>query len=673
MNEKIEYGKDMFKVTQDVPSVIKTIMNNSLKTRKKTEVSYRPYKKIDGIGFEKFLSWQNVDFNIIHPESKNGDSAFIEFDILCSQDEEIFLNVSFNTDVYYNGEKVYSKTADEDASKDMEHILITVKKNEANNVRIYCTKHNEKFSFRFLISVQRYPFMWANDYLFYARNILPGTQECYEEGVRLSALIRGNADDESYLSINEKAEIPCDGIYYIYTECMENDIIFTNTFDKLCINGKEITDESVLLHENDRIVAVSSNLAEDASRFKDTCYGLSFLSSNRKNQLNFMFAGPFGSELKDIQAENINQETVFTTDAGDKIFWTFPDGSDLRIYLDSVFYGQWFYALMVGFYGIRTVGELCGDKEAERYFCENMQAMAKYFDYVKYELEKYRMPTFMPRIGDMAVLDNIGTMGMNFVDAYIKEKDSAILTVIDSISDNMLNSVPRFPDGTFFRIDTMWADDLYMSCPFLVRMGKLTGDKVWFERAIEQVLGFKKRLYMEDKQLFSHIYFTDTQCANRVPWGRGNGWVMWTLSEILIHAGETVDTSEIKKLFSDMAHSLKKYQTECGLWRQVLDSDAEGSYIETSCTGMFMLALSRGMKHGWLDDSFMEVVDRAWLGLLENSIDADGHVYGVCMGSGCSMEKEYYYTIPTIINDDHGTGVILTAAAEYNSIKERGI
>ena len=40
------------------------------------------------------------------------------------------------------------------------------------------------------------------------------------------------------------------------------------------------------------------------------------------------------------------------------------------------------------------------------------------------------------------------------------------------------------------------------------------------------------------------------------------------------------------------------------------------------------------------------------------------------MGSGCAMAAEYYYTIPTIKNDDHGTGVILAAGAEYGALKK---
>ena len=39
---------------------------------------------------------------------------------------------------------------------------------------------------------------------------------------------------------------------------------------------------------------------------------------------------------------------------------------------------------------------------------------------------------------------------------------------------------------------TLWADDLYMSVPYLARMGKLTGDNKYFDFAIQQVEKFQQ-------------------------------------------------------------------------------------------------------------------------------------------------------------------------------------
>ena len=679
MNKKITHGNEMYGITNDPKTVAEMIFKNSVKIRKKEFVTYRPYKKVCGIEFDDVLSWQKVDFDKIHQSAREGDGAYIDFDIVCSADADIYLNVSFNTYVTYNGEQVYAPEALIDDCQDMKHIEISVKKNARNSVRIFCRKAKSRFDFRFLISVKRYPFMWANDYLFWARAVLPSETDIYEEGVMISELVTGDMpaiSEKRYITPKTTPIKYNNDVWYLYTEvAKDGKVEFSQYVKRIYINGKEHNALKPVLDvkKGDRILAcVKKKKDEGCCDILGENTELSWVLTARNPKVKQIILGPFKDEQKDAGEFGHDMSKVYKNEYGDEIYWKLTDGSELRIYLDSVFFGQWFYALMVGLYGIRQIGEEFDRQDAKLFFDENMQQMAKYFSYIRYEIKKYKMPTFMPRIAKDDVLDNLGTMGMNFVDAFFDTKDDEIIPIIKHIEDRMENAVPRFPDGTYYRIDTMWADDLYMSCPFLVRMGKLTGNREWFQKAINQVMGFKKRLFIEKEKLFSHIYFTDKQKANCVPWGRGNGWVMWTISEILLYADKKVDTSEIKTLFCDMAESLKKYQSQSGLWRQVIDSDDEKSYIETSCTGMFLLAFIRGVKNKWLDDSFIPYIERAWEGLLKNSIDSDGNIYGVCMGSGCAMEKEYYYTIPTALNDDHGTGVILTAAAEYYSLLELG-
>jgi rhamnogalacturonyl hydrolase YesR len=79
---------------------------------------------------------------------------------------------------------------------------------------------------------------------------------------------------------------------------------------------------------------------------------------------------------------------------------------------------------------------------------------------------------------------------------------------------------------------------------------------------------------------------------------------------------------------------------------------------------MLIVGLCRGIRNGWLDASFKENVKRAYNGLLRNKIKADGTVTDVCMGSGNSTDVNYYMQLGTVENDDHGTGVILTAISE---------
>lgn len=708
MNEKIFKGQEMLLTEKNMEDVISTIMDKALQTRPRKKVYYKPYDACQGVEYVKTLGSQRVDLEKMYPEAKVGDGVVTDFCIRCQQDEEIYLNVTKNVIVWYEKKCIYDGIGStvnsgellvNNEDDDNVHLPINVKANEQNGVRIFCMKQEgEKFTFEFLISVKRYPRMWANDYLFGARAVLPIAERRGEEGVAFSKLLL--KDEYNYINLGAAevsytwpAQLSTDetfdfvnlcqvgDICYVYTEVLKtHKLAYRGTVEHVWVNGILQSDKragceavEVVWHETyldvkagDKLLFRCCREGEKWELSMNTEYlRLSFLESERGVGDKAVFVGPFYGKQCHAPEYQWDFSKVFVNAKGEQLYWRFCDNSELRIYLDSVFFGQWFYALMVGFYGIRDAAIFLGDVKRQRLFCENMSMLATYFDYVEYDIKKHVMPAFMPRLYELNVLDNIGTMGMNLIDAYMDSNDRALLPLIDRIKYQASETIPRMEDGTYYRIDTMWADDLYMSCPFLVRMGRLTGDSSWYLKAAEQIRGFKKRLYMEEEHLFSHIYFPDEGCANHVPWGRGNGWVMWTLSELLMYGEGHIDLSEEKQLFYDMAHGIRDLQDESGLWHQVLNRTDEGSYLETSCTGMFLLAFTRGVKYGWLEKDFLASMEKARKGLLTNSIDKDGNVYGVCMGSGCAMDAEYYFTIPTTMNDDHGTGVILAAVSEY--------
>lgn len=709
---------------QGTAQVIRTIMDRALQTRPKTDVHYRPFQPCPFVRYVRALGSLRVDLDAMYPEAKEGDSVIADFCIRCLQEEEIYLNVSGNVCVWYEKQLIYDGRSHEKMEErqgeknggnewdqrleEPVHLPIRVKTEKENPVRILCEKRAEEpFAFEVLLSVKRYPGMWANDYLFWARAVLPMEERAGEEGIALSQLFHADewkGTDDGWAAISyawpplllsgetfppgetlpQGETFPRGETFDFRNLCQEGDVCyvyseaarahrlsFCGTAEEIWVNGMVQKDSEPYLEKGDRVLIRCRRRGDDWYLSLDTAnLVLPFLQSGRKTGDKAIFAGPFcGTQCHGPEYE-WDFSKVFVNAKGEPVYWRFCDGSELRAYLDSVFFGQWFYALMVGFYGIRDAAACFGDRERQRLFCENMSMLAAWFDYIQYDIRTHVMPAFMPRTAQMNVLDNIGTMGMNLIDAYLDSNDRNLLPLIDRIRYQAEETIPRLADGTYYRVDTMWADDLYMSCPFLVRMGRLTKDSTWFQKAAQQICGFRKRLYMEDEHLFSHIYFSHEERANRVPWGRGNGWVMWTLSEFLMYGEGHVDVSKEKQLFYEMAHRIRELQDESGLWHQVLNRTEEGSYLETSCTGMFLLAFARGVRYGWLERDFLDTMERAWKGLLTHSIDKRGNVYGVCMGSGCAMEAEYYFSIPTICNDDHGTGVILAAGSEYWELRK---
>ncbi len=632
------------------------------------------------------LGFCRVDLNFLYPDADEGDFAYIDFEILTDSAEDIFINVTGNLCLYFNDELVFSfvnGVADRvtEFRSDSYNIPVKVSSEKRNFVRIKCIKHNGEFGCRYNISIRPYPGMWANDYIARCSTTPPIDEFFGEGGVAVSRLYKRGEQNEKVVYEYPKSSESCHFDFYtlyakgdaayVYAKAKKEHTIKNSigTISKIWINGKKACEGDIVKKDDDVLYLAENTNGKWYADIDEDLYYLPFLKSNRKHSVSAVCIGPFYGDKKHSPEYELNFDKIYTNEKGERIFWEFSDASQLRIHLDSVFFGQWFYALMVGFYGIRKAGQALEKEEYENLFNENMHYLAKYLDYVRFDASKNVMPPFMPRTIDIKELDNIGTMGMNFIDSYFDTNNKLLEPVIKELRDCMVNNVPCFSDGTFYRVKTMWADDLFMSCPFAARLGLFENDAKWYHFVRKQVEGFYKRLYNKDKNIFSHIFFVDENTESMVAWGRGNGWVMWTLTELLqiMEAGEDFDA--ILALYKNFVKGIVALQGENGMWRQVLDSTDYRSYYETSCTAMFMLGLTRGVKNKWIDKTYIDNIDKAWEGILKNSIDKNGNIYGVCMGSGCSMDKTYYYNIPTTINDDHGTGIVLTAASEYYMLK----
>jgi rhamnogalacturonyl hydrolase YesR len=105
---------------------------------------------------------------------------------------------------------------------------------------------------------------------------------------------------------------------------------------------------------------------------------------------------------------------------------------------------------------------------------------------------------------------------------------------------------------------------------------------------------------------------------------------------------------------------IRRCQDPAGGWHQVLDHPE--SWIETSCTGMFVYGLARGVNEGWLDGSFSEPARRGWEAL-KTKVTADGDLVDVC-GSTDVGDLAFYLKRPRLQGDLHGFGSFLLAGAE---------
>ncbi len=201
-----------------------------------------------------------------------------------------------------------------------------------------------------------------------------------------------------------------------------------------------------------------------------------------------------------------------------------------------------------------------------------------------------------------------------------------------------------------------WIDDMYMVGMLQMQAYRATKERKYADRAARQIVAYNEKLQQPDG-----LYFHGPDYP--FCWGRGNGWVAASMAELLRSMPEDHELRpEIMASYSRMMAALLKYQTENGMWRQVIDY--EYSWVESSCTAMFAYAMTVGFDHGWLDqDEYGPAVEKAWKALCAH-VDPEGNVREICKGTGQRDYLEYYLKRPRILGDLHGQAPFLWLAAE---------
>lgn len=350
-----------------------------------------------------------------------------------------------------------------------------------------------------------------------------------------------------------------------------------------------------------------------------------------------------------------------------------PEGEPVRF--ESQYLG-WYYPNGVINIAMVDLGELLGE---QKYTDHAINMINFAFD--NYPVFENRLKPGMRERGYpyrelfiMRELDDCGAIGASAIEVYQKEKRKDVMDYIDKVAVHITKKQDRLEDGTLVRKFpnemTLWADDLYMSVPFLARMGNLTGDEKYFNDAAHQVLKFNDYLWNEDKGLYYHCYFSDLERNGVAHWGRCNGWIMMATVNLLNFIPEDHPQREqIRLNLEKHILGIAKYQDENGLWHQLLDKN--DSYEESSCSAMFVYTIARAVNMGWIDKRYASIAIRGWQGLTEHMITHDGQLRDVCVGTGIQNDLVFYYTRPKRLNEVHGLGAILEAGIEIIILKNK--
>ncbi|MBN2105608.1 glycoside hydrolase family 88 protein [bacterium] len=393
-----------------------------------------------------------------------------------------------------------------------------------------------------------------------------------------------------------------------------------------------------------------------------------------------------GSQIRDKKAyteqvlravaERILESTTyrFVDESGKKYESTKDVPLTTVLHLESQ-YNDWHYTNGVLNLGFLELADHLKEQKYQEFVLKNFdfvfnQSHIDYFrQYYDRELKKgwievRKVPWHM--FFRMTRLDDCSAIAASLLEAMKINPKEIYMDYINQVATHIMNQEPRFNDGTIARLwpheKTLWADDLFMSVVFLARMGAYTGNDLYLDDAIKQVIQFTDYLWSGEKQLYFHCYHGDTDQLGVAHWARANGWVMMAQTELLsVLPADHPKRSELIEIFRRQADGIARYQSESGLWHQLLDK--EDSYLETSSTAMFTFSLARGVNRGWLPQDFAYVAEMGWRGVL-SKIDAQASVSDICVGTGIMPSLVFYYKRPAVKNIPMGEGPVLRAGVE---------
>ena len=272
-------------------------------------------------------------------------------------------------------------------------------------------------------------------------------------------------------------------------------------------------------------------------------------------------------------------------------------------------------------------------------------------------------------------LDDVGAMCAAMIKAKRAGSKADLQPLIETAIDHILDKQYRLKDGTLARnrpqANTLWLDDMFMAIPALAQMGKMTGEKRFFDEAARQVLSFEKKMFNPNKNVFMHGWVESMSEHPQFHWARANGWAFMTEVELLDVLPENHELRpQILDLLKRHAKGLASYQSGFGFWHQLLDRP--DSYLETSATAIYAYAYARAINRGWLGaKEYAPMTILAW-NAVTTKVNEKGQVEGTCVGTGMAFDPAFYYYRPISPFAAHGYGPVLLAGAEVlNLLKNK--
>lgn len=325
------------------------------------------------------------------------------------------------------------------------------------------------------------------------------------------------------------------------------------------------------------------------------------------------------------------------------------------------------YEWGVAYGAMLLAGEVTGDQKFTDYTTKRVNLIGAVAKYFRTQQAGQQGGSPVRSVLDPRALDDAGSMCAAMIKTYNVTKNQDLRPLIDNYINYISTKQQRLADGTLSRNrplpNALWLDDLYMSVPALAQMGRLTGEKKYFDDACKQVLQFSQKMFNREKGLYMHGWIQDMNPHPEFYWGRCNGWALLTMCELLdVLPEDHPSRNAILQQYRNHVRGLTAYQSGEGFWHQLIDRN--DSYMETSATAIFTYCIAHGINKGWLDAQANGPASVLGWNAVSTKVNGKGEVEGTCVGTGMAFDPAFYYYRPVNVAAAHGYGPVIMAGAE---------
>jgi unsaturated rhamnogalacturonyl hydrolase len=246
----------------------------------------------------------------------------------------------------------------------------------------------------------------------------------------------------------------------------------------------------------------------------------------------------------------------------------------------------------------------------------------KYYGYVKSYADTMlqengnKILTYKPESYNIDMINS----GKILFPLYRETGDEKYKNALDLLRDQM-RTHPRTSESGFWHKNIyphqMWLDGIYMASPFLTEYAATFNEPELFDDVARQITLIAEKTYDPQTGLYYHGWDESKKQAWANPetglsphfWSRSIGWYSMALVDVLDYFPEDhPQRPAILDILTRLAASLEKFRDpQTGMWYQVTDRlGAEGNYLESTGSIMFIYMWLKGAQKGYLDASFLE-------------------------------------------------------------------